>query len=211
VAAAQAEAAWLAGDLEAVRAAAGPLYEQACRLRFASLQAELGYWLTKAGAADIRPDSAHPYALQAAGRWQDAAAAWHTAGCPYEHAAALAESPDPQDRIAALVTLDAMGAAPLARLVRAGLRELGIANIPRGPAMATRTNPAGLTQRQLEVLRLLGDGFTNAEIANRLVVSVRTVDSHVAALLAKLDVGTRREAATRAAELGILDDEALDA
>ncbi|HVH22238.1 MAG TPA: helix-turn-helix transcriptional regulator, partial [Pseudonocardia sp.] len=60
---------------------------------------------------------------------------------------------------------------------------------------STRANPAGLTQRQLDVLDLLADGLTNAEIAERLVVSVRTVDSHVAAVLAKLGVRTRREAA----------------
>jgi DNA-binding CsgD family transcriptional regulator len=205
VAAALAEAAWLARDLGAVRAAAEPLYEQACRSRSPAVQAELGYWLVKAGVGGIRADSAHPYGLQAAGRWREAAAAWEAAGCPYEHAAALAESPDPSDRIAALAALDALGAGPLARLVRAELREQGVTHIPRGPALATRTNPAGLTRRQLQVLRLLGDGCTNAEIADRLVVSVRTVDSHVTALLAKLGVESRREAASRAADLGILD------
>ena len=62
-------------------------------------------------------------------------------------------------------------------------------------AASTRANPAGLTDRQLEVLELLAEGLTNAEIAGRLVVSVRTVDHHVAAILAKLNVGSRREAA----------------
>jgi DNA-binding NarL/FixJ family response regulator len=55
------------------------------------------------------------------------------------------------------------------------------------------------------VLRLLGQGCTNAEIASQLVLSVRTVDSHVAAVLAKLGAPTRRAAAARAAELGVLD------
>ncbi|HET9556879.1 MAG TPA: helix-turn-helix transcriptional regulator, partial [Actinomycetota bacterium] len=66
----------------------------------------------------------------------------------------------------------------------------------------TRANPAGLTDRQLEVLQLLAEGLTNAEIADRLVVSVRTVDHHVAAILAKLNVASRREAARAAADLG---------
>ncbi|HEX6673768.1 MAG TPA: AAA family ATPase [Actinomycetes bacterium] len=207
-AAACAEAAWLAGDHAAVRAVAGPVHEDARRLGHVPLQAELGYWLTRAGQAVPPPASEHPYALQAAGRWREAAAAWREAGYPYEHAAALAESPDPRDRLAALAELDALGAAPLARIVRAGLRQLGVTNVPRGPVGATRENPAGLTERQLQVLRLLGNGLTNAEIADRLVVSTRTVDSHVAAVLAKLGVGTRREAAARAAGLGVLDAEA---
>jgi DNA-binding CsgD family transcriptional regulator len=207
VAVARAEAAWLAGDHGAVRAAAGPAYDEARRLGHVPLQAELSYWLTRAGQAVTPVTSEHPYALQAAGRWR-AAAAWQVAGCPYEHAAALAESPDPQDRLAALAELDALGAAPLARLVRAGLRRLGVAHVPRGPAGATRQNPAGLTERQVQVLRLLGQGWTNAEIADRLVISTRTVDSHVAAVLAKLGVATRRAAAARAADLGILAPEA---
>ena len=206
-AAARAEAAWLAGDHAAVRAVAGPAYDEARRLGHVPLQAQLSYWLTRAGQAVPPIASEHPYALQAAGRWREAAAAWQAAGYPYEHAAALAESPDPQDRLAALAELDALGAAPLARLVRAGLRRLGVTHVPRGPATVTRQNPAGLTERQVQVLRLLGQGCTNAEIADRLVISTRTVDSHVAAVLAKLGVATRRAAAARAADLGLLDPE----
>jgi DNA-binding CsgD family transcriptional regulator/energy-coupling factor transporter ATP-binding protein EcfA2 len=208
VAVARAEAAWLAGDHAAVRAIAGPAYEEARRLGYAPLHAELSYWLTKAGQAVAPFASEYPYALQAAGRWREAAAAWQAAGYPYEHAAALAESPDPQDRLAALAELDALGAAPLARLVRAGLRRLGITHVPRGPVGATRGNPAGLTERQVQVLGLLSQGCTNAEIADRLVISTRTVDSHVAAVLAKLGVATRRAAAARAADLGVLGPEA---
>ena len=88
--------------------------------------------------------------------------------------------------------------------MRSRLHALGISRIPRGPVESTRANPAGLTGRQAEVLRLVSQGLTNAEIAERLVVSVRTVDAHVAAALDKLGARTRREAAARAAELGAL-------
>ena len=133
----------------------------------------------------------HPYALQAAGRWREAAALWEAAGCPYEHAAALAESPDPQQLLTALGMLDELGAKPLATVVRRRLRALGVTRIPRGPLGETRVNPAGLTARQIDVLRLLGKGYTNAQIASQLVVSVRTVDSHVAAVLGKLGAASR--------------------
>ena len=93
---------------------------------------------------------------------------------------------------------------PLAAIVRAKLRDLGVARVPRGPTPSTRDNPAGLTDRQVQVLQLLARGLTNAEIAARLVLSVRTVDSHVAAILGKLEASTRREAAHRAATLGLL-------
>ena len=205
-AAARAEDAWLRGDHARALDIAAPVYTEARRLGDRAHQAELGYWLAKAGQpAEAASD--HPYALQAAGRWREAAELWQAAGCPYEHAAALAESPEPGDLLASLEILDELGATPLATLVRGRLRALGTTRIPRGPRGETRVNPAGLTTRQVEVLRLLGMGYTNAQIASQLVVSVRTVDSHVAAVLAKLGAASRREAAASAAQLGVLDAE----
>jgi DNA-binding NarL/FixJ family response regulator len=134
---------------------------------------------------------------------QPAARIWDERGCPYYQAVALADSQDPDALLEALRILDSLGATPLARQVRAGLRQLGVANVPRGPMAGTRENPAGLTERQLEVLRLLAAGLTNGEIATQLVLSVRTVDRHVAEILAKLGVTSRRQATARAAELGL--------
>jgi DNA-binding NarL/FixJ family response regulator len=166
--------------------------------------AELGYWMRVSGAPVPVADAGHPYALLAAGRWREAADRWQRAGCPYEYALALSYSDDPDDLRAALSTLDGLGAEPLAHRIRSRLKELGVVRIPRGPTPSTRENPAGLTGRQLEVLRLLVDGLSNAEIAARLVLSVRTVDSHVAAVLDKLEARTRKEAANRARALGLV-------
>lgn len=206
-AAARAEDAWLRGDLARVRGVAAPVHEEATRLGDPVHQAELGYWLIKAGqpaAAPAGTPEALPYALQATGRWRAAAAAWQAAGCRYEQAGALAESDDPQDLLTALGMLDELGARPLATIVRRRLRALGMTRIPRGPRGEARVNPAGLTARQVDVLRLVGQGYTNAQIASQLVVSVRTVDSHVAAVLGKLGAASRHEAAACAAELGVL-------
>jgi DNA-binding CsgD family transcriptional regulator len=203
-AAARAEAAWLAGNDAGAVTALEQTYADACRMGVPSTRAELTYWMTRFGRPVQPEESDHPYALQAAGHWAEAAAAWRAAGCPYECAAALAESPAAPDLLAALAELDALGAQPLARRVRARLRETGVTRIPRGPVQVTRENPAGLTDRQVEVLRLLGQNLTNSEIAGRLTVSVRTVDAHVSAVLAKLGLHSRREAAARAVELGVL-------
>jgi DNA-binding CsgD family transcriptional regulator/tetratricopeptide (TPR) repeat protein len=206
VAAARAEEAWLRGDQDQAREIAMPVYREARQLGDLVHQAELGYLLTRTGQP-VEVSGDHPYALQAAGRWREAAEAWQAAGCPYEHAAALADGSDPEQLLAALAVADDLGARPLAGLLRARLRTLGVTRIPRGPVGETRANPAGLTARQVDVLRLLGKGHTNAQIVRQLVVSVRTVDSHVAAVLDKLGARDRRHAAEQAAELGVLDGE----
>ena len=170
-----------------------------------SLRAELAYLMVRAGDdVEIASDDEHPFAVQARGDWRRAADLWRAAGSPYHEAAALAESPDEADLLEALAILDRIGAVPLARRVRAELRNRGVRNIPRGPSNLTRRNPEGLTDRQVGVLRLLAEGLTNAEIADRLVVSVRTVDSHVAAVLTKLGVQSRQDAVRAARELGVL-------
>src|SRR6266511_4069070 len=206
-AAALLEAAWLRGDVSRV-AVVAPAYEEVRRYGRLSAAAEFGYWMRAAGEAVPINESDHPYILLAKGQWRQAAEAWQRAGCPYEHAVALAQSPDPADLLHALTTLDALGAEPLARRVRLRLRELGVTRIPRGRVQSTRDNLAGLTERQADVVRLLAEGLTNAEIAARLVLSVRTVDTHVAAILNKLDAKTRRDAVARAKALGLLDNQA---
>jgi DNA-binding CsgD family transcriptional regulator/tetratricopeptide (TPR) repeat protein len=203
-ASALAEAAVLEGDAGAALAELTEAYELASQFGTVAERAELAYWLGRAGHAVGGQGLDHPYAMLADGRWRAAAEVWRSAGCRYEHAAALAESPETVDQFAALAILDAIRAEPLARLVRARLKGLG-ARVPRGPAAATRTNQAGLTERQVEVVRLLAQGMTNAEIARHLVLSVRTVEHHVAAAMEKLGTRTRKEAVARAGNLAILD------
>ena len=86
------------------------------------------------------------------------------------------------------------------------LRKQGARGLPRGPRSATREHPAGLTVRESEVLALVAEGLQNAEIAHRLVLSRRTVDHHVSAILRKLGAHTRGEAVASAAHMGVLQD-----
>jgi len=86
--------------------------------------------------------------------------------------------------------------------VKKQLRDLGVDGIPRGPTKRTIANPAGLTTRQLEVLGLIADGFSNGEIAAKLFVSKKTVEHHVSAIYSKLGVDSRTKAVNAAQEVG---------
>ncbi|MFI5711906.1 ATP-binding protein [Kribbella sp. NPDC051620] len=152
--------------------------------------------------ASIRDEIRHLTEIQAFRRLPGSYG-WTNPDDPYERALGLAESDDPDDALRALETLDRLGAAPAAAMVRRRLKELGVARIPRGAQTRTRQNPRGLTERQLEVLVLLADGLTNPQIAAELVLSTRTVDRHVSAILARLDARTRHEAAAAARSLGL--------
>jgi len=76
--------------------------------------------------------------------------------------------------------------------------------VPRGPRPTTRDNIAGLTTREMQVLALLGESLQNAEIAQRLFRSSRTVEHHLASILAKLAVESRGEAVEIARQRGLL-------
>ena len=86
----------------------------------------------------------------------------------------------------------------------AALDEIGSLVMPGAPASTDSGLVAGLTSRELEVLRLLVAGGSNREIADALFVSPRTVQAHLANLFGKLDVHTRAGAVARAYELGIV-------
>jgi DNA-binding CsgD family transcriptional regulator/tetratricopeptide (TPR) repeat protein len=193
---------WLDGCLSGMRDELAEVREEAARLGWQGMIGEIEVWAARAGATDVRPDrTARAFRLQLEGRHPEAAEAWRALGCPYERAECLVLSDDPTLMLDGLAILDELGAAPLARRTRARLRELGVTNVPRGPQRETRANPGGLTARQLEVLDLLEAGLTNAQIAERLVLSTRTVDHHVSAILTKLGAATRQEAVSRARDL----------
>jgi DNA-binding CsgD family transcriptional regulator len=204
VAAAQAETAWLEGRHDLVV----PLTERAFVLagerRAAWLAGELSFWRWRAGVREeIASFAAEPYAAQIAGRWDRAAELWTGFGCPYEAALALADADEDEPLRRSLEELQRLGAAKTASVVARKLRTRGARGLPRGPRPATLQNPANLTARELDVLELLADGLRNGEIADRLVVSTRTVDHHVAAILRKLGVRTRAEASAEAVRLGL--------
>jgi DNA-binding CsgD family transcriptional regulator/tetratricopeptide (TPR) repeat protein len=204
IAAARVEVAWYRGDLKRAAEEAAVGLKAAAGHGDPWIPGELAYWAHRANLpAPGCINVAAPYALMIAGDWEGAAAAWQLLGAPYERALALAMGPQEALRDS-LAILEQLGAGPLAAIVRQRLREMGVRGIPRGPRSSTRDNPAGLTSREIQVLKLLVRGHTNSELGHRLHISPKTIDHHVSSILEKLEVRSRTEAVAAAFGLGIL-------
>ncbi|MFN8234094.1 MAG: response regulator transcription factor [Actinomycetota bacterium] len=143
----------------------------------------------------------------ARGRLEDAVAAFSDQGMSLDAAlarmalASALEADEPEvavaDARAALAEFERVGAPRQADAAAAFLRRHGSAG---------RTGPkelADLTRRETEVLALLGEGLTNAQIAERLFISVKTAGHHVSSILAKLHLQNRAEAAAYALRSGL--------
>ena len=205
VASARAESAWLKGDLEQLLTEAQPVLEMAQGHDDPWIREEFAFWLWRAGAAqETARTGTTPFSLQSSGDWRAAAESWKEIGCPYEEAMALADGDESARRVA-LEIFERLGAGPAAEKLRHTLRATGVRGIPRGPRPSTKENAAGLTNRQMEVLALMTAGLANAEIADRLFISSKTVDHHVSAILAKLDARTRGEAVSVALQSGLIN------
>ncbi|HSP73219.1 MAG TPA: LuxR C-terminal-related transcriptional regulator, partial [Gaiellaceae bacterium] len=207
VAAARAEARWLAGEPDLVAAETEPALALAGERGEAWAAGELCAWRRRAGAAEPTPAvvAAEPFRLELAGEPEAASRRWRQLGCPYDAALVLLDGAGERGLRSSLAELQRLGARSAADRVARMLRERGVRDLSRGPRASTRRNPAGLTARELEVLQLLGEGLRNAHIAERLVLSAKTVDHHVSAILRKLQAATRTEAAVQASRLGILE------
>ena len=199
----RAEARWLEGDRAAAIREAELAHDSGAGCDQWGRGA-LAVWLRRTGSSRELPrDLAEPYQRQLDGDWAGAARFWQDRSCPYEAAMALLDSTEEGTLREALQILTGLRAAAVVRVARRKMRELGIRSIPAGPRAATREHPLGLTRREHEVLDLIVDGRTNAEIAEQLFISAKTVDHHVSAVLAKLGAPSRSVAASEAVRLGL--------
>jgi DNA-binding CsgD family transcriptional regulator len=200
---ARAEAHWLAGE-QAAAARDAALAGEAAAGCDAWERGAIAAWLRRTGAAGpgagraAAREYAEPYRLEAEGHWEKAAQLWTDLGCQYEAALVRYDSSDETALRAALRAFTELGAPAAAQLTRQKMRGLGFSSVPAGPRGTTQADPLGLTRREREVLDLISAGLTNAEIGSRLFISAKTVDHHVSAVLAKLNVPTRNAAAQAA-------------
>jgi DNA-binding CsgD family transcriptional regulator/tetratricopeptide (TPR) repeat protein len=204
VAAARAEAAWIAGRPGDVVAEIDRAWDAAAAHPQPWELGELSWWLHLAGESrPARRPLARPFALMLAGEHGPAAAEWEGRSCPLWSAYALAFSPVLGDAQRCLDLLGPLDVPAVRHAVLRDRRARGLP-VPRGPRAARRASPAGLTARETEVLELLADGLTYAEVAERLVLSEKTVGHHVSAVLRKLQEPTRSRAVAAAQRLGVI-------
>jgi DNA-binding CsgD family transcriptional regulator/tetratricopeptide (TPR) repeat protein len=205
VRAARAELRWLNGRSDLALAEVRSCYGQAAGRVEPWAFGALAIWLYRLGhpPAGTPGRLPEPYALEAAGDWRAAAAAWDRLGRPYDAALTRLGSADEDALRAALTALDGMGARAAAAVARKRMRDLGLRAIPRGPRPSTRAAPAGLTAREQEILVLVTEGLADREISQRLFISERTVQHHVSAVLSKIGVSSRAAAAREATRIGL--------
>jgi DNA-binding CsgD family transcriptional regulator len=208
---ARAEAAWLEGDLDRCRAEAARGLALGGREISPWWWSEMAFWGWMAGAEGPLPARSElPFWLQVIGEPRAAAAAWLEVGSPYYAATAFVSAGGEEDLRQALRIFNDLGAVPMSRRAAAALQRIGASAIARGPRPRTRANPARMTDREVEILTLVESGLTNGEIAERLVLSVKTVEHHVSAILRKVGVRRRADAAAAARRIGSGPDASQD-
>lgn len=204
VAAARAEVAWLEGRPHLVREATDAALALAVQWRASWVIGELACWRWRAGVESLPDGGIEPYSREIAGDWEAAARLWEARECAYEAALARLGASEEVPLRDALSTFQRLGAHATARVAARRLREIGARDLPRGPRPSTRANDARLTMREMDVLALVAQGLRNAEIATRLILSPKTVDHHLTAILSKLGAQSRAQAIAQAHALHLL-------
>ena len=161
------------------------------------------YWLLKARKQRLPLDDLYEgFAIDDKTTAIKAASLWKQLGCPYEQALALFQGDD-NDKREAISIIKKLGADAVYSKLRFEMRASGIKSIPRGIRKKTRSNPANLTERELDVLKLLKEGAPNKEIGSRLFISSKTVDNHISSIFFKLNVHSRAKAVQQATRLAV--------
>jgi DNA-binding CsgD family transcriptional regulator len=192
VAEAACEIGWIVDDGEDVVRTATSAWELVRLDRSGWTRGQVATWLPPERAVGELAPLAPPYLAELSGDWQEAARIWGGLGSRFASALALARGGTREGLADAALAFDDLGAEAAAARARAVSRAHGWAP-PRGRRADTRAHPDGLTRREAEVLELLREGLADAAIAERLVLSRRTVEHHVASILGKLGVPSRRD------------------
>ena len=165
---------------------------------------EFSFWLKKARGRFLPLKEVYEgYDISNSEKAKKAARLWKEIGCSYNEALCLFEGSD-EDKREAITIIQGLGANAILQKMKLQMRSSGIKHIPRGLRKSTQSNPAFLTERELDVLQLLKEGLHNKEIAGKLFISSKTVDHHISSILFKLDVKSRGKAVNEAVRQEII-------
>jgi DNA-binding CsgD family transcriptional regulator/tetratricopeptide (TPR) repeat protein len=204
VAVARAEAAWLDGRMADIAPEIDHAWPAALEHPVGWELGELLWWLKVAGVNRPVPvPLPPPFARLIEGRYHEAAQEWRSRGAPMWTALALGSADELPAAREGIEILDSLGLGAVREAVLRDRHARGQV-VPRGPRPSSRANPNGLTAREIEVLGLLAQGLSNADLAARLYLSEKTVGHHVSALLRKLGEPTRSKAVASALRRGIV-------
>ena len=192
VAEAACEIGWIVDDAEDVVRTATSAWELVQHDGSGWTRGQVATWLPPGSRWGSWSRSRRRTAPSSSRDWQEAAQIWGGLGSRFASALALARGGTREGLADAALAFDDLGAEAAAARARAISRAHGWAP-PRGRRADTRAHPDGLTRREAEVLELLREGLPDAAIAERLVLSRRTVEHHVASILGKLGVASRRD------------------
>lgn len=185
---------WRTGEVGAVEQLEGVL-ERAHRLNMEWATSDILIWLHRAGIDTRVPVAPSAFAAWRARDFDAAAAQFHEMGAPFDEAMVRLDQGTEESVLQALELYVSLGATAASSFARHKLKRMGVARLPRGPRPSTSQHPAGLTGREAEIARLVADGMSNEAIAESLVLSSRTVEHHVSAVLSKLGATRRRDVA----------------
>jgi DNA-binding CsgD family transcriptional regulator len=200
----QAEMVWLGGGSLDADSDAAKVYSRAMEMDNGHDVVELSAWLRRCGLDVTAPRDSYGALADIVSDPLTCAGRLAALGNHYDAALCLLEG-DAADAAKAADVFARLGAAPALARAQARLRGLGATRIPRGLRTWTVADHDGLTHRQSQILALIAEGLSNAEIAARLFLSQRTVDHHVSAVLAKLGVPNRAAAALRYGHRGTVE------
>jgi ATP/maltotriose-dependent transcriptional regulator MalT len=192
-------------DLDGARASLAELNDIANGLGTPPLRASSNVAAGLVAAAGGDLDAARRHLEDAVDLFQECLAPFETARARIDLSGVLAELGQKEAAMdhaqRAITLLEPIHAAPEIARARRVLEHVS-RKAPSGPEPAS----AGLTRREIEVLRLVSDGLSNQAIAERLFISDHTVHRHIANILTKLAVPSRAAAVAAAARLGVLAD-----
>ena len=196
---------WITGDSLIEQEEISSVLSRAEKVGDIHENSELAFWLSNTKNETWKPKLVHEgYRVNNEKMVTESAVIWEELDCSYQQALILFQGQETQKK-KAISIVNELGAKAVYEKMKFDMRAFGIKRIPRGVNKTTQQNPSLLTDREIDVLKLLNEGLQNKEIASKLFISAKTVEHHISSILFKLDVNSRSKAVREAVRLEIIE------